>query len=166
MARYFLFVIGILLIWLTGLSGAPVEDAEDFDRLRADGVRSKGVVTEIREREVTERSRRSSTTRTVYCPDVRYTLDGVEQSLVELEDCDGWEVGDEVTVLSDPKGELLTHLDTDDVRSSLAEDRRSFNLGQWVGWISLVSSSIVIVLGWRSRLLARRSRQREQVSRT
>ncbi|WP_181407586.1 DUF3592 domain-containing protein [Nocardioides sambongensis] len=162
MARYTLLVLGVLLVWLSHTWGGPSESVEDFDRLRADGERSAGKVVEIREREVTHRRRRGRTwTETVHCPVVAYRarVDGVatRQRFVEYDACDGWAVGDEVTVLWDPAAPYEAHLDDDTVRDALAGDERSFRLGQWLGYGLVVVTVPVILLGWWRRIQRSRS---------
>lgn len=163
MARYVLLLLGALLIWLHHSWGGPSERAEDFDRLRADGVRTPGVVTEIDEREVTQRRRRSTTTRTEYCPVVRYVerLDGqrVARTFTEYDACQGWEVGDEVTVLTDPEDPGVRHIDSDAVRDSLAGAERTHTWSAWLGYGLVVAAGLTIVLGWRGRLRRRRARR-------
>ncbi len=160
MARYVLLVLGALLIWITDLMGAPSDTAEKFDRVRAEGERAPAVVTRIDEREVTQRRRRGSSTRTVFCPEVTYRDGGRERSFVEYDDCDRWEVGDETTVVWDPDEPYNAHLDTDRVRDALAGDERSYSWGRWGGLFLVVSCSIVILLGWYRRIRRRLGRRR------
>ncbi|TYL46231.1 DUF3592 domain-containing protein [Nocardioides sp. BGMRC 2183] len=163
MARYTLLVLGVLLVWLSHAWGGPSESAADFDRLRTEGESSAGRVTEINEREVTQRRRRGgSTTTTVHCPVVAYRaeIDGVRsrQSFTEYGACEGWSVGDEVTVIWDPAQPYDAHIDSDVVRKSLAGDERSFRWGQWLGYGLVALTVPTILIGWWQRMQRRRSR--------